>query len=142
MAPSTGTVGFNFNGTVGLTQIIMFQTASVVDEVATVTASPSPAYVHGRNEGHGWCCVSPCLQSGRGVQVGERRWFYLLNYVTPSEPGAERRAGTERQLMLVRSDATVRHSGQRLGGESTGRRGLLPGAAASRRAAEQETLHP
>ena len=98
--------------------------------------------MHGRNAGHGWCCVSPSLQSGRGVQVGERRWFYLLNYVTPSEPGAERRAGTERQLVLVRSGATVRYSGQRLEGESTGRRGLLPGAAASRRAAEQETLHP
>ena len=38
----------------------------------------------------------------------------------PVEPGAQRPAGTERQCILLGSGATIRHSGQRLGGESTG----------------------
>ena len=42
------------------------------------------------------------------------------NLCDPVEPGAQRPAGTERQCVLLGSGATVRHSGQRLGGESTG----------------------
>ena len=49
--------------------------------------------LHGRNAGHGWCCVGPCLQSGRGVQVGERRGFHLLNYVTPLNPAPSGQPG-------------------------------------------------
>ena len=49
--------------------------------------------MHGRNAGHGWCCVGPCLKSGRGVQVRERRGFHLLIYVTPLNPAPSGQPG-------------------------------------------------
>ena len=47
----------------------------------------------GRNAGHGWCCFGPCLKSGRGVQVRERRGFHLLIYVTPLNPAPSGQPG-------------------------------------------------
>ena len=61
-----------------------------------------------------WREGSPSLERDAGSTCTK-----LCDPVTRRRGG---RAGTERRVLLVRSGTTVRHSGQRLGGEDTGRR--------------------